>query len=365
MAEEEESSEKSFEATPRKLEDARKRGEIPLSQDLLTASVYLGVLIAAVTVGPSSVSGMGQAMMALFERSDTYSGDVFFGSARPVFNELIWVLLREAVAWFAVPLGLVAATAYAQRAFVFAPTKLAPKLSRISPISVAKQKFGRDGWFNFFKSFVKLCVFSVVLIGVMIARSEDILASPVLSFEGILTVLADLCFVFMASAFLATATIGLLDYLWQRAEHLRKHRMTLKELRDEAKDTEGDPHTKQARRQKAQELATNRMMIDVVKADVVIVNPTHFAVALKWHREGPQAPICVAKGVDEIARQIRLRAIEAGVPIQSDPEAARAVYATVAIGEEIHREHYRAVAAAIKFADEMRAKARAGRGSRK
>ena len=131
---------------------------------------------------------------------------------------------------------------------------------------------------------------------------------------------------------------------------------------DEAKASEGDPHVKQQRRQKGYEIAMNQMLADVPKADVVVVNPTHYAVALKWSRLPGEAPVCVAKGVDEIAAQIREVAMEAGVPIHRDPPTARAIHATVRIGEEIRPEHYQAIAAAIRFAEKMRARMRAQQG---
>jgi flagellar biosynthetic protein FlhB len=134
--------------------------------------------------------------------------------------------------------------------------------------------------------------------------------------------------------------------------------MTLKELKDESKEAEGDPHLKQHRRMRAQELALNQMMGEVPNADVIIVNPTHYAVALKWSRMPGAAPECVAKGVDEVALRIREAATEAGVPIHSDPPTARALYATTDIGREIDPDHYEPVAAAIRFAEAMRQKAR-------
>jgi flagellar biosynthetic protein FlhB len=112
------------------------------------------------------------------------------------------------------------------------------------------------------------------------------------------------------------------------------------------------------RRQRGYDIATNRMLVDGAKADVVVVNPTHYAVALTWSRASGRAPVCVAKGVDAIAARIRERAVEAGVPLHSDPATARALFASVEIGAEISPDHYRSVAAAIRFAEAMRKKAR-------
>jgi flagellar biosynthetic protein FlhB len=163
---------------------------------------------------------------------------------------------------------------------------------------------------------------------------------------------------FLLLILLATLVLGGGDYLWQVHLHRQRNRMSRKEMMDEFKESEGDPHFKAARRQRAQEVATNRMLADVERADVVVVNPTHYAVALRWERGKGGAPICVAKGIDEIARIIRERAAAHGVPIHSDPPCARAIYATVELGQEVRADHYRAVAAAIRFADAMRRKAR-------
>ena len=150
--------------------------------------------------------------------------------------------------------------------------------------------------------------------------------------------------------------IGFIDYIWQYHTHMVKNRMSRKDLEDETKDSEGDPHIKGSRRQRAQEIAMNQMISDVPGSDVIVVNPTHYAVALKWGKAPGTAPICVAKGVDEIAAVIRETALKHSVPIHSDPPAARSIYAAVAIGSEVHEEHYRAVAAAINFAEKMRGK---------
>lgn len=174
--------------------------------------------------------------------------------------------------------------------------------------------------------------------------------------------LANLVIGFLSLVLVVSLVVGLIDIVWQRQEHLRKNRMSRKEVTDEAKQQDGDPHVKNQRRQRGYEIAMNQMLADVPEADVVIVNPTHYAVALKWTRKPGAAPACVAKGVDEIAARIREVAAKEGVPIHSDPPTARALHATVEIGQEIHPDQYRAVAAAIRFAEAMRARARKGAG---
>lgn len=357
-AEEEESSEKPYEATPRKLEEARKRGEIPVSQDLITASVYAGVLLAGAVVGIQSIQHGGTVLVRMIDAPDRMADVVF--SSGGLNLTLGWgaAAIAAAMAWVLLPFATALAMAAAQRALVFAPTKLKPKLSRISPVSIAKQKYGREGLFNFAKSFFKLLVYSGVLGMVFVDRAGEILNAPRLSIQDSLNLAVELCTRFLVAALVVMVTIGGVDYLFQQAQHARKQRMSLKELRDETKDSEGDPYTKQARRQRGYDIATNRMLDSVPDASVVIVNPEHYAVALRWDRKRGTAPICVAKGVDGVADRIRRRAIASGVPIYRDPPTARALHASVELDQEIHHDHYRAVAAAIRFADALRAKAK-------
>jgi len=359
MSEEEDSSEKPFEATPRKLEEARKKGEVPISQDLLTASVYLSVMMAAAIFGTWSITQTGNVLSHLLAQADRHAEVALTGG--PFLTDLIGAIVGATVVWVILPVIFALLATFAQQAFVVAPQKLAPKLSRISPLSNAKQKFGRDGLFNFAKSTVKLLVYSGVLAFVASTWAAELLSSPVLPISAAMALGADMVQAFMLAALIVIVAIGGVDFIWQRAEHLRKQRMSLKELRDELKDSEGDPHTKQARRQKGYDIATNRMLADVPKADVVIVNPSHYAVALKWTRTPGSAPVCVAKGVDEIAARIRETAQAAAVPIHRDPATARALFATVEVGDEIEPAQYRAVAIAIRFADGLRKRARGQR----
>lgn len=358
MAEEEEGAEKPFEATPRKLQEARKRGEVPISQDLITFGVYLGILIAGGSLGVWSIDRAGSAMLPFLDSPDALAASVFSEGGRHHVTALIVSCLAGAAIWLGFPYLFALASAFAQGALVFAPTKLQPKLSRISFISNAKQKFGREGMFNFAKSFAKMIVYCVVLGLVFRSRLNEILAMPGLSVPAIMKLTAELCFRFIVAAAIAIFAISIVDFFWQRAQFLRRQRMSLKELKDETKETEGDPHTKQQRRQRGYDIATNQMLADVPGADVVVVNPEHYAVALRWDRARGTAPICVAKGVDEIAARIREIAIEHAVPIHRDPPTARALFASVELDEEIPVDHYRAIAAAIRFADAMRDKAK-------
>ncbi|MDN5788067.1 flagellar biosynthesis protein FlhB [Pseudorhodobacter sp.] len=348
MSEDEPSSEKEHEPSQKKLDDARKKGEFPRSADLITAASYAGFLLAAVAVGAQSMINAGGILTTILARADKIGPTMPFGAG-------IGLAFATAVSpFFLLPMIAAALMVVAQRAMVFSATKLAPKLNRISPISGAKNKFGRKGLFEFFKSFLKLTVISTLLFGFLSYRAEDFLRMVYLSPAPATGLLMRHIVSFLTLIVLVALSIGILDYFWQRAEHLRSNRMSRKEMMDEHKDSDGDPHMKASRRQRAQEIASNRMLSDVAKADVVIVNPTHFAVALQWDRSTGRAPICIAKGTDEIASRIRERAAVAGVPLHSDPPTARLLHASLEVGQEIHPDHYRAVAASIRFAEMMR-----------
>ena len=357
MSGQEDDGDKEHEASQQKIDRARTDGDIPKSVDLQTAVATGGFLLAVFTFGAWAIERAGTAGMVLLDQADRLSTLLTAGGSGPVAGILLAAAGPPLALLVLAPL-LVLALLVATRGFVVAPTKLAPKLSRISPIATAGQKFGIEGLVDFAKSAIKLCLVSIILYYFLAARLEEILASLYLTPAMSGALMARLTLHFLFIVFLVQLVIGGVDFLWQIHQHRQRLRMSRKEMMDEYKESEGDPHQKSARRQRAQEVATNRMLTDVATANVVVVNPTHYAVALKWDRSKGGAPICVAKGVDEIARTIRERAAEHGVPIHSDPPTARAIHATVEIGQEIRAEQYRAVAAAIRFAEAMRKRAR-------
>lgn len=350
------SEEKEFAPTEHRLAEARRRGEVPMGRDLLAAAGLAGLLAAAL-VAPRSLIRLGDTGMVLLDQADRLAP--LIGAGQPALAGGLGAAVFSALGpWVALPAGAVLMMLFAQRALVFAPAKLEPKLSRISVIQGTKRKFGRAGLFEFGKSLVKLVAVSAMLAAYLAARTDAILGSLSLDPAQIAALLGRLVVEFLLLVTLLQLAIGGLDLLWQHHEHLRQHRMSRKDMTDEMKQSEGDPHVKAQRRQRAVEIASNRMLADVPKADVIIVNPTHYAVALRWSRQSRGAPVCVAKGVDAMAARIREIGATAGVPIRSDPPTARALFATVEIGAEVQPAHYRTVAAAIRFADSMRRRAR-------
>jgi flagellar biosynthetic protein FlhB len=354
----EEDEDKQFEPSQKKLDDARKKGEIAKSNDLTTAASYAGMVITVVALGGTTLIGVGSALKTLLDQADALGVAMFSGNPSPLLIGIMGSVAVNMMPWFLIPAALALLTILAQRAIVFAPEKLVIKASRISIISGVKNKFGRQGIFEFVKSFTTLSIYGAVL-GIYVAGQMDRIVATMYLEPGMVVVeLGRLTAGLMLIVLAIASVIGLIDYVWQTAEHHRKHRMSRKEMMDEMKQSEGDPMLKQQRRQKGIEIAMNQMLADVPTADVVIVNPTHYAVALKWDRSTIGAPVCVAKGVDEIAARIRESAMEHGIAIHSDPPTARSLFATVDIGAEIAPDSYAAVAAAIRFAESMRDKAR-------
>ncbi|WP_208348126.1 EscU/YscU/HrcU family type III secretion system export apparatus switch protein [Pseudaestuariivita rosea] len=354
----EEDDDKQYEASQKKLDDARKKGEVPRSVDLTTSAAYAGLLLSFIALGAWSVNQGGTALLPFLASPDQLESMFFSGHGVTISASGTMTALVATLPWFLGPAIFALAAVIAQRSFVVSGEKLAPKLSRISPLSNAKNKFGRNGLFEFAKSFAKLVLISLIMGIFLWLKLPQIMQSMSLSPGMVSTLLAELSVEFLMFVLLVSGSIGIIDFFWQRQEHLRKNRMSHKELKDEAKESEGDPHLKQERRQRGYDIAMNKMLADVPDADVVIVNPEHYAVVLKWDRANGGAPVCVAKGVDEVAARIREVANENAVPIHRDPPTARSLYATVDIGQEVPPDTYEVVAAAIRFAETMRLKAR-------
>lgn len=360
MADQPEEDSKEFDPSQRRLQQAREEGDLVRSEELQAAAASAGFLVALLAAGGWAVARSGEAGMAFLARSDRFS------LAGDRAGETIWpglaAMAAPAFVLLVVPAVAVLAWLIGSQSLVAAPSKLAMKGSRVSILSNAKQKFGREGLVDFAKRAVKMLAIGAVLALYLRSKSDLLFSTARMDAGQISLILVDVMIGFLLMGLLLTLGFGVLDYVIQRMNFLRRNRMTRKEMTDEMKESEGDPHFKADRRRRAQEIANRRMLTEVPTADVVIVNPTHYAVALKWDRKKGRAPICVAKGVDEIAARIRERAQESGVPIRRDPPTARAIFAAVDLGEEIRQEHYAAVAAAIRFADAMRKRARKGLG---
>lgn len=249
-------------------------------------------------------------------------------------------------------------TLVATNGVVFTPKNVQFKLSRVSVLQNAKNKFGAKGLFEFIKSFGKLLLYSLFGYIFVLVHFDSIIGLVMFEERVALAYAFSLVLKLMFMFACVAMFFGAIDYLWQFNHFRKKNMMSRKEVRDEQKESDGDPHFKQSRMTRAREIAMTQMLKDVGDTDVVIVNPTHFAVALKWSRKPGEAPVCLAKGVDHVALKIREVAVEAGVPIFEDPPTARALYANLDLNQEIDPEFYVPVAAAIRYASEIKEKMR-------
>ncbi|WOI52940.1 flagellar biosynthesis protein FlhB [Parvularcula sp. LCG005] len=342
---------KSFEASPEKQRKARKKGNIPLSTDAAVLASYLGFLLGMLGAGGAAL-GLAKALVPIFWHPEELGQSVLSGSAggELLFREpLMAVMMVIGPAAIAVVLVLVA-----QQGIVLAPTKLKPDLRRINPVEGFKKRYGAQGMSEFLKSGLKI-IFVAIVGGLYLWLRQDHFLSafqqeagmfPELMRREVTNIIGLACIV--------AAIIAALDLPAKRMAHSRKLKMTRQEVSDEHKEMEGDPQQKQMRRRRAQEFSQATMLRATAKADVVIVNPTHYAVALQWDRQPTSVPVCVAKGVDHLALSLIDRARLSGVPVREDPPCARALHATVKVGDAIREEHFAAVAAAIRFADAIR-----------
>ncbi|ADO43500.1 EscU/YscU/HrcU family type III secretion system export apparatus switch protein [Ketogulonicigenium vulgare] len=360
MSEEAAGADKSHDPTPKKLEDARKKGDHPKSADLTIAAAYGGYYLGLTALGAGLALAAVNQLGGLLYHADGLATDAFSAPAHVVLRPLLSITSLAVLPLITVPAMLALLSLFAQRALVFAPSKLVPKLSRISPLAVAKQKFGLAGIIEFLKSAAKLLLYTGALAWFLSTNFDEIAATPAMPARSVLVFMGQMLAAMLLIALVISLVLGVLDAVWQQIRHLRDNRMSRQEVMDEMKESEGDPHTRQQRRQRGIAIAMNQVAAEVPKASVIIVNPTHYAVALQWQPDSRRAPVCLAKGIDEVALRMRQIAQEHGVPIQSDPLTARALYAQTEVGQEISRQHYAAVAAAIRFADDMRRRAARG-----
>jgi flagellar biosynthetic protein FlhB len=228
-----------------------------------------------------------------------------------------------------------------------------PSLSKISPIAGFKRLFGQAAWVNFAKGLAKLTIVGAVMGAILWPQHDVVVAMVNADVAAMTPMIFGLTVKLLAAALAILAFVALGDWLYQRHAWYERQKMTVQELKEEFKQSEGNPEVKAKIKQIRRQRASKRMMANVPKASVVITNPTHFAVALRYE-PGMAAPICVAKGIDQIALKIREVAGEHEIPIVENPPLARALHATVDIDREIPGEHYRAVAEVISYVMKLR-----------
>ena len=355
MSDQTDDAQKTEEPTPKKLDEARKRGNVARSMEVNTWLMLFAGTLIIVFFAPSLMSDIRSISQVFVERPHEFSLE---------FDNLVGLLMRAVLAVGGVlllPAVFMAvaaiATGIVQNGLVFSPKAMEPKIEKISPIAGAKRLFSVRQMVEFVKGLIKISIVATVAVMLLAPEFRSLDTTPTMELSVILAILYELVIELMIYVLAVLAVIAGIDLIFQRAQHRKRLRMTRQEVKDEMKQSEGDPHVKGRLRQIRMDRARHRMMQAVPEADVVVTNPTHFAVALRYNQDETEAPVVVAKGQDFIAQKIREVAEENDVPIVENRPLAQALFRTVDLDQEIPTEHYKAVAEVISFVWGLRGRA--------
>lgn len=355
---EEDESQKTEAPSQHKLDEARKKGDVPKSQDIATLFILAAGISVLLTFGVSTTRDLAMYITAFIERPDQIALDG--GALQHLMFEIMLkmgIMLSAALAamFFAGMAGHLV-----QSGILFTAEKMKPKLSKISPIAGFKRLFGMEALMTFLKTLLKLIAVGFVAYAILMPHAKQMSSLVEMEPAGLLPILIEILFQLCFALLAVIAVASVADYMIQRFSWIKRNRMSKQEMKDEYKKLEGDPQIKMKLRQIRMDRGRRRMMAKVPQATVIITNPTHYSVALKYVAGETAAPICVAKGVDAVALKIREIAKEAKVPIVEDVPLARALYASVDLDETIPAEHYQAVAKIIGVILGIAAKRKSG-----
>jgi flagellar biosynthetic protein FlhB len=351
MADEHDDTERSEDPTQKRLDEALERGDVVKSQEVNTWFV-----LAAATLILLSFSGsMSSAILTMLR------GILANAHGIPVDGrglvQTMQALGIATVAAVALPFGLLALAAVAgnviQHRLVWSAESLKPKLSKISLGAGFKRLFSKVALANFVKGLVKLALIGTVMTVILWPKRRELDGLVTMDPAVVLPLVKSMSLELLGTVIAILAIVAAADYLFQYRTWYNRQKMSLREMKEEFKQTEGDPAIKAKIRQLRQQRAKKRMMAEVPKASVIITNPTHYAVALQYDK-GMNAPVCLAKGLDNLALKIREVAVAHDIPIVENPPLARALHATVEMDEEIPPEHYKAVAEVIGYVMRLR-----------
>ncbi len=346
MAEDQDDSQKTEEPTQKRLDDARKKGDIAKSQDVPVWFILLAGAALIAGAQPLASSIGGPLTMLLDHPHDfQLSG----GGAQRLMTAILGELLGPMAIVFSIIIVFAISGHVVQHMPLWTAEKMKPKLSKLSPIGGLKRMFGPQGWMNLFKAILKLIAATVAVAFAVWPSRHELIKVGEMDISALPLMIQDKASRLFLAALIVVGFIAAIDYVFQKQSHAKKMRMSREDIKQENKQSDGDPMVKAKlaalRRQRSQ----GRMMAAVPEATVVVTNPTHYSIALKFDPEVDAAPICVAKGVDEVALRIREIAKESDVPLVESPPLARALFATAELEHVVPREHFEAVAKVISF----------------
>lgn len=337
--------EKTEEATAKKIEDSRKEGQVAKSKEISTAATLLAVFLSLKIFMGFLGERMVDVFFAFINEADDYSKSAFNSlTVVQIFTEAILYIIITCLPFFVVALVVSFLAQKVQFKWMVTAKPLEPKLSKLNPISGFKRMFSKQALFELILSLVKVTLIFIVSYSVIKDNISVLLTLYDLEINDSLGIMFDLIMDLGIKVSLVYFILALGDLVFQKLKHKKDLRMTKQEVKDEYKNQEGDPKIKSQQRQRMQQASRRRMMQSIPEADVVITNPTHFAVALKYDNTVNQAPIVTAKGADYLAFKIKDIAKENNVEIVEDKPLARMLYHNVDIGREIPEELYQAVA---------------------
>jgi flagellar biosynthetic protein FlhB len=338
--------EKTEDATPRKLQQAREQGQVPKSTDLSAAVDLIVATIGLVVLGTLMVRAMTHAMRAAF---DDARGFIDPASAWPFIAASMRDVAIAAGPFMAVTVVGALIAQYIQVGFLFTTKPLEPKLDRLNPVSGFKRIFERKNLIKTVLNAVKLIIVMVVTYFVLRSQAHKLVTLANMSAQAAMLQILQIAVILAIALLAILLIIGAADFAYQKWQHLEDQKMSKDDVKDERRSMDGDPEIKARRFRMARQIALQRLNSAVPRADVVVTNPTHFAVALRYDQDSGKAPVVVAKGADELAMRIRQIAAAHQVPIVERPPLARALYAGVPIGREINPEFYQAVAEILAY----------------
>jgi flagellar biosynthetic protein FlhB len=347
MADDRDDAQRTEEPTQRRLEQAQEHGDIVKSTEVTAFAVLVGATLAIAIFGRSTAEGFARALSIFLEQPDQIAVDST--GIMTLFKSSLWTFAGLLAPVLAVLIVSGLAGHLLQHRPVFSAERLKPDLFKLSPLKGLKRMFGMDGLSNLAKGVIKLLIVGSVAWTTLWPMREAMEGLLSQSPAGIASDISDLVIRLMIAALSVLAVVALLDYMLQRYRFIQRNRMSRQEVKEEFRQSEGDPAIKAKIKQIRAEKSRRRMMAAVPGATVIITNPTHFAVALKYESGKMAAPICVAKGMDALALRIREVAEENEIPIVENPPLARALYASVELDEAVPPEHYKAVAQIIGY----------------
>lgn len=345
-----EGGEKTEEPTAKKIDDSRKEGQVAKSKEISTAASLLAVFICLKIF----IGFIGERLTGVFfnfwNEMDKYANDAFNSiTVVQLLTEGLIYILITCLPFFVISLLVAFLSQSVQFKWMVTTKPLAPKLNKLNPISGFKRIFSKQALFDLALSIVKIVIIFAICYSVIKDNLTILLTVYDLEIEASLGILFDLIMDLGIKVSIVYFVLALGDLIFQKWKHKQDLKMSKQEVKDEYKNQEGDPKIKSQQRQRMQQASRRRMMQSIPEADVVITNPTHFAVALKYDNTVNQAPIVVAKGADYLAFKIKEIANENDVMIYEDKPLARMLYSNVDIGREIPAELYQAVAEVLAY----------------